>query len=168
MLFRGINGGLDAELSRGYWSLSADHSPQGALERELGVYLLSHELSDALTIARFWEDRPDAALYVFASEQYWHRAQQRKAAMLAFAEPGVVFKYPFLAEPLPVANIEAIIVSTTSKFAHDIYKNIWRLPPGVTGRADIETAVLKLLNARNWIPATPIRADHYPHQTRDN
>jgi hypothetical protein len=111
-LFRGMSSGLfDTLLDNRFWHYSGDDSGTH-FEKELDILLLSQDLSDALTISKLWEQKDDACIIVFRSEIFNQALKKKKAAMLATAEPGVVFKYPFLTQPLTLDDIEYLIIST--------------------------------------------------------
>ncbi len=163
VLFRGVPSGLAATLDAGCWLPSADPGPLGTLERELGIYLLSHDLSDALTIARLWENPEDAAVLIFAAGEFHSRWMQAAAAMLGYAEPGVVFKYPFLIAALPMDAVSTIVVPTHYSGAADprMVK-----APGMVGadRRQLERWILELLQRRGLCPAQPVATDRYPRR----
>ncbi len=110
-LFRGMSSGLfDALLANKFWHYSSEDGGTN-FEKELDVLLVSQDFSDALTVSKLWEQKPDACIIVFRSEIFNYALENKKAAMMATAEPGVVFKYPFLTEPLNLADIDYLIVT---------------------------------------------------------
>jgi hypothetical protein len=111
-LFRGVGGGLlEALAEQSFWHFSSGR-PLASLERELDVIFCSEHAGDALTAALPWEaGANDAGLLMFSSNVYRDRSRQRAAAMLALADPGMVFKYPLLAEPLRWDDIDMILTS---------------------------------------------------------
>jgi hypothetical protein len=163
VLFRGVQRGLAATLDAGCWLPSPDPGPLGSLERELGVYLLSHDLSDALTIARLWECPADAAVLVFSAAEFHSRWMQAAAAMLGFAEPGVVFKYPFLVEALPIHAVSTIVVPT--QYRGTVDPRMVNVPAQVgTDRFRLERWILDLLHQRGLSPAQPLPTERYPRR----
>lgn len=111
LLFRGMSQGFKGSMSANCFSLFDDSSPLVSLEHKLGVLMCSEQPRDALAVARPWlPDHEDAAVLVFRSEVFISRWQQRAAAMLAFADAGLVFKYPCLAESLSCADLLGAIV----------------------------------------------------------
>ncbi len=110
-LFRGMNSGLfNALLNNQFWHFSGDD--RGAhLEKDLEVLLLSQDFSDALTVSKLWEQNLDACIIAVKSEIFNRALHDKKAAMMATAEPGVVFKYPFLTKSLTLDDIDYLIVS---------------------------------------------------------
>jgi len=110
-LFRGMSSGFfDALLDNTFWHYSGDDRGTH-FEKELDVFLLSQDFSDALTVSRLWEQKLDACILIFRSEIFNQALSKKEAAMMATAEPGVVFKYPFLVHPLTLDDIEYFIVS---------------------------------------------------------
>ncbi len=110
-LFRGMSSGFfDALLGNHFWTYSGDDSGN-QFERELDILLLSQDFSDAFTIAKLWEQKSDACIIIFQSKIFNNALNEKKAAMMATAEPGVVFKYPFLSHPLTLEDIDYLIVS---------------------------------------------------------
>ena len=110
-LFRGMSSGLsDSLMHNSIWHYSGED--QGShFEKELDVLLISQDFSDAYTISKIWEDKEDACIFVFKSDLFNIALYEKNAAMLATAEPGVVFRYPFLCKPLILSDIEFIVVS---------------------------------------------------------
>ncbi|MCG3202268.1 MAG: hypothetical protein NFCOHLIN_02149 [Gammaproteobacteria bacterium] len=163
VLFRGLPRGLTANLRAGRWLPSVEAGPLGSLERQLGVYLLSHDLSDALTVARIWASLEDAAVMIFPAAEFNRRWGSATAAMLGFAEPGVVFKYPFLVEPLPMHAVDSIVVSTRCDGVND--PRVVR-PPAAIGavRGPLERWILEQLESRGLCPAHPEATDRYPRR----
>ena len=70
-LYRGVSAGLDATLVNRVLGTYDDGRPLCRLEGELGVCLVSHDLSDALSVARLWEGHDtDAAVFVLPAETF--------------------------------------------------------------------------------------------------
>jgi hypothetical protein len=163
-LFRGMSRGLSACIDAGCWRLSEDDSPLGALERELGVFLLSHDLSDALSVSRLWQAQPDAAVLVFPAAEFRQRWEERAAAVLGFAEPGVVFKYPFLVEPLPMQSVQAIFVA--GSYDGSRKPGFFELPAAaISDRSETERYVREALQQRGVTAALAIETNRYPRRS---
>ena len=109
-LFRGLESGLNEGVANGEFGINQGSHSLAALERELGVLLVSADFSDALTVSRIWESNSDAGILVIAAEIFGAYYEQHKAATLGFAEPGVVFKYPFFTDNLFLDEIAYLIV----------------------------------------------------------
>jgi len=118
-LFRGMSSGLfEALLDDHFWHYSGEDSGN-QFEKDLDVLLLTQDFSDAFTVSKLWEQKPDACIIIFRSEIFNNALNDRKAAMMATAEPGVVFKYPFLSHALTSENIEYLVVSADLLNVHD-------------------------------------------------
>jgi hypothetical protein len=162
VLFRGIACGVSEMLGAGQWMANCDDSHVGALERGLGVYLLSHELSDALAVARLWQANEDAAVLVFDAGEYNRRCEQGGAAMLGFAEPGVVFKYPFLVDPLPIAATGVLLLSSAHPPLDDESIAL-RVPAALLGdRGAVEQWARRVLDERGMNAAVPQPTGNFP------
>jgi hypothetical protein len=139
-LFRGMSCGLfNALLEKQFWHYAADDRG-GNFEKDLDVLFVSQDFSDAYTIAKMWEQKNDACIIVFKSEVFNNALIEKKAAMLATAEPGVVFKYPFLSKPLMIEKVDYLIVSP---FVLNIINNEDKMPDVVM--EDLEKSRLALL-----------------------
>ena len=145
-----------------------------ALERELGALLFSNELSDAISLARLDRRGCNAAIAVFSVSSFHARARRAAAGVLAFAEPGFVFRYPFLAPPFAAAEAQVILVhrdmlrrlrcraafralALTHRGNYSIVAIAGRVVVvlGVTSdsRAALEADVTKILDRINLVPA---------------
>lgn len=192
-LFRGMSSGLGAAIVSDLFGFYEDAGPLCNLERELGVYLFSHELSDAFSVSRLWQTGVDNAVLVFHSEHFDSAWRNRRAAFLGFAEPGVVFKYPFLVEPLQWEQLAYVIVHPATharleQLLQDdkpseeqkslrralkryremgIYRKIVAPSlPATEGveRKEMEDALNDLLASRHIAAAQPVPADNFPGQ----
>jgi hypothetical protein len=162
VLFRGLSRGVAATLEAGRWLFNDDASHVAALERELGVFLFSHEISDALGVARLWESPSDAGVIVFPAGEFAQRWRHGAAAMIGFAEPGFVFKYPFFVDPLPVAATSLLLLPANATHVGD-GANVLRVPSSIAGdRAATEDWALRALQDRCLTPALPVSTDDYP------
>jgi hypothetical protein len=179
VLFRGMASGLADGIARGGFGHYAGEGPHAALERELGVLFISHEMPDALGVARFWEPGGDRALLVFDSVLFNRALQLRQAAVLAFAEGGMIFRYPFFVLPLAAADLLCIFTAAADgdRLARlpgaeqeDIRRKIaWIGPPRAAGdpRADWELAAHRALAARGYRAAQPVYGGDCPAADRD-
>jgi hypothetical protein len=111
-LFRGMSTGLFiALLENKFWHYAGEDRGTH-FEKELDILLVSQDFSDAFTVSKLWEQKLDACIIVFRSEIFNQALNDKKAAMMATAEPGVVFKYPFLTHSLTLDDIEYLIISS--------------------------------------------------------
>lgn len=109
-LFRGMSEGVEAALQKGRFEHFADNGSLAALERALGVYFLSHQIEDALSVARLPDGGNDRGVLVIPSRVFNDALEARRAAVLAYAEGGQVFHYPFLLEGIELSDIACLIV----------------------------------------------------------
>ena len=109
-LFRGLDSGINDGIRKGEFALNEGSHSLAALERELGVVLVSADFSDALSVSRLWEGHDDGGILVIPASTFDKHYIQHNAATLGFAEPGVVFKYPFFTNPIPINDIAYLIV----------------------------------------------------------
>lgn len=111
VLFRGMPSGfLEALANDTFWH-TPDDMPLRSLERDLDVIFCSETARDALAVAKPWQNDGDSAVLVFSSNVFRTRWQTRAAAVLGFADVGMVFKYPCLAEPLRLSDVHCVLVS---------------------------------------------------------
>jgi hypothetical protein len=172
LLFRGLGSGLRAGLLAGAFGRCDSGHALCALEHELGVHLLSHELSDALAVARLWEGRADSGLLAFPASVFEAAMRARRAAVLGFAEPGVVFRYPFLIDALRLADVALLFVPSAA--AADALAALAGVPAPVPvvigaapgGRGLVEASLRARLTERGLAPATPVPAACVPSRQR--
>ena len=103
-LFRGMSSGAATAIHAGKFGYFSDSTPQCALETHLGVLFCSQDLSDAVTVSRIWE-ASDSAVLVFSSDVFVRQWAVRQAAVMAFAEAGIIFRYPFVLQPLALSDL---------------------------------------------------------------
>lgn len=175
MLFRGTPSGLAVAVETGVFWHSPHDNPLCELERELDVIFCSEVARDALAVARPWQNgSKDAAVLIFSSRVYVERWQQRTAAMLGFADVGMVFKYPCLAEPLGWHDLYGLVIHPDKLAA--CQSQIAGLPvalrpyvaaPAAADVADREawmTVIDKLLAKEQMAAAASLPAADYPRR----
>ncbi len=179
ILFRGMSSGLLNAIRANVFGLYKDAKPHAELEQKLKVHFVSHELSDAITTARLWEDVDDAGIVVLSSQLFNQCYDEKRAAMMAFAEPGFVFKYPFFVDAIPLELIECLLVNyktyeklkselEESKFS-SFEKNILILNDSESAstqtnftRADFEYGIKQIILRRDYQAAIPEATIHFP------
>lgn len=110
-LYRGGASGLNKVLTTGEFGYFDAEQSVVHLEKELEIYLTTQDFSDAYSLARFWEGTRGSYIAVYKSSCFNRQLHAGKAAVLGFAEPGVVFKYPFVTQPLTLSDIDYLVVS---------------------------------------------------------
>lgn len=87
----------------------------GSLERRLGVFFVSNALSDALSIAGFERGDADAGIVVFPAAVFNEALRQGHAGVLAYAEGGLVFRYPFLTQAPRLENSAYLLLDQAAR-----------------------------------------------------
>ena len=171
-LFRGVSQGLLASLLRGEFGYFDDDRSLPALEQELGVFFVSHALSDALTVARLLEQAHDGGVLIFRSELFRRESASRRAAVLGFAEGGLIFKYPFLVQPLRLSDIDYLLVTErVQQRVQDAAKPMDRiktivLAPAIDAasadRVSFKQAIVDVLQGQHIQGATLVSSENWP------
>jgi hypothetical protein len=144
VLFRGMSSGLTAALAAGRCGGFIDDGPLCELERDLGVLFCSQDLSDAVAVSRIWET-PDSVVLVFSSDLFVREWAARRAAVLGFAEAGILFRYPFLLRPLELHELTFIVRPAATQSLPPACKQI-TLPRQAAGnRRECEAAIETML-----------------------
>lgn len=168
VLFRGMPSGFKAAWAGdSFWHSDFDNS-LCRLEKSLGVIFCSELARDAMAVARPWDNgREDAAILVFASDGFERRWQQRAAAVLGFADMGLVFKYPCIAEPLRRDDLLAVVSSAATRdaaLAAADASAAW-LTPGQADSRDAWQSVLdNWMRDRGHAAASAAITDSYPRR----
>lgn len=106
-LFRGMSSGIfNAILEKQFWHSPLDNE---GLEQELDIVFASQDVSDALTVTRLWEGSYDKCILVIKASLFNEELLKKRAAIMATAEPGVIFKYPFFTSPISIDDVDYII-----------------------------------------------------------
>jgi len=178
-LFRGISGDLLAGAARGAFGQNPDPGAPARLERELGVLWCSANPADAVGAAGLWEGHREAGVALFPAAAFAAEQGAGRAGVLAYAEGGMVFRYPFVAGPLPLDWVTRLLVPAVVAAA--LEERLRGLPPGApeadrlktcrerlipldlpspTKRRDAEGAVTATLSKHGEHPAAtvPLRA----------
>lgn len=165
ILFRGMSRTFMQSFVDNSFGRYSDHNPHAELENELDVIFVSHDLSDAITCSRLWQPDDDAAIMLFPTRVFNQRYDQYQAAMMLFAEPGVVFYYPMLCEPLKLDDCIAIFIHAQHAGLSEQVKNEEKVKLLQSdNRADIEQEITQWMKDRNYIGASPVDADIFPGQ----
>lgn len=114
-LFRGLRSGLGETLTCGWAGhFSAEHS-LGSLEKKLGVFFVSNTPSDALNVAGLERDDADAGIVVFPASVFNGALEQGRAGVLAYAEGGLIFRYPFLCQAPALKDAAYLLINAVGK-----------------------------------------------------
>jgi hypothetical protein len=163
-----MSSGLAAGLRGDSLGLFEDSNPHARLEQQLAVYFVSQDLSDAITCARLWENLDDAGVLVFDTRVFNAACAAGDAAMMQFAEPGVVFNYPVFSTPFSVEQIHSIFVNPNTYETLSAMQLIAMYPTldivrVETGdRASAERHIYERLVAKGLDKAVTVKTDDYP------
>lgn len=162
VLFRGVGSGVAAWLEAGDGGPQADVSGRSDFERQLGVMFCSQDASDALAVSRLWEER-DAAVLVFEAGVFVREWLAKRAAVMAFAEAGVVFRYPFFSRPLRLQDVLLVIRPEGGRPAAGAGREV-ALPASAWGdRSACERSLAAMLQTRGMRAAALRYGVEYPH-----
>jgi hypothetical protein len=167
VLFRGLAGGLKTALNTERFGHCESSQRMSEVERIMGVYFVSSELSDALSLTALHENPVDAGILVFRARVFNRRLDACAAAVLAIGDSGVVFRYPFLTEPLTLADIDYLLVPPAARDALKpvppaLNDRLLVVPPG--SREATERRIAERFRHYGIAAATPEATTHYPHR----
>ncbi len=167
VLFRGMASGIGAALDAGQCGTSDDEHALNALERETGVVFVSQDVSDAIAVARLWEAPQDGGVLVIPADSFARAHAAGAAAILGFADPGVVFRYPCFAPPLVLDDEVKVIVhpAAAPAVAGIAPQRVMVLPRETPAdRGGVAAALARLLDAAGLKAASAERATRYPRR----
>ena len=174
VLFRAMNTGLVNAIQKQKFGLFDDDNPHVPMEHNLEIYFVSHELSDAMSIARLWGEAQDAAILCITSRVFNAYNAVKRAAVMAFAEPGVVFKYPFFVEPIAINDIFKVFINEMTytrlitELSDDELKRVKPLLSIIPtkqllqNRRATEQHIMSVLGQDKHHAAIPMHTKHYP------
>ncbi|MCP5202165.1 MAG: hypothetical protein H6977_19375 [Gammaproteobacteria bacterium] len=166
-LFRGIDRGLAALLAGEPLALNTGEHALAALEREAGVLFVSQDVSDALSVTRLWAAPPDAAILAIPAAAFAAAQADGRAAVLGFADPGVVFRYPAFAAPLAASAVSHVFVAAQGAAAQLFSgapggPQVVAVPAAGDGREPFATALEAALAEHGIDAAGPQAAARWP------
>ncbi|MEQ8664002.1 MAG: hypothetical protein RLW62_24555 [Gammaproteobacteria bacterium] len=167
VLFRGLASGLGTALAGGQCTPSAGTHALNALERETGVVFVSQDVGDALAVARLWEGPADGGILVIPAGAFARAHAAGNAAVLGFADPGVVFRYPCFAPPLALAALAAVIVHpAAAPRVHASGPHRVLVLPAATppARGEVGAAVTRLLADADLHAAHAVSGARHPRR----
>ena len=170
VLFRGMSSGFGKALDQKLFGGYDDDKPHAQLEQDLGVFFVSHELSDAISCAHIWKPMIDAGIIVFDTALFNDAYDSKQAAMMCIAEPGFVFKYPMFCQPLALNVIRLIVINEATYETLLVNNTDMALIKDrlvimqETDCGDLENAVQNILHDRHFLQAETVAADCYPRR----
>lgn len=163
-LFRGIESGLRAALAGECFGWFDGVDEMSRVEKAMGIWFLSSEISDALTVSRLHEQPADGGVLAIPATLFNDRLDRGEAAVLAVGDGGMVFRYPLLTRPL--ATGDAACIFTSPAFEPDRDEDPEHRIVTLTGttRAELEQELASHLIARGLPPASSVPARSYPRR----
>ena len=163
-LFRGLQSGLDHGCGTGSFGYFDGNDEMAGVEQAMGVYFLTNELSDAMTVSRLYDSPPDGGIVALHASVFNQSLDDGRAAVLAVGDGGIVFRYPFLTAPLEMTDIARVFVTRP---AADRLASAGRPADGITvlqgrDRRELETSLQEAARHLGISAAMPRRCSHYP------
>ena len=173
VFYRGLDSGLERVLASGVLEQNTGTHSLAALERETGVLFVSTDLSDALAVSRLWEAPAGAAVIVIRAARLARAQEAGRAAVLGFADPGVVFRYPCFAPPLELDAVERVVVhpndlaaATRAAGRHAALIDAPRFCADLEGRAGFEQGLERWCTAAGLTEPREAPAARWPRLAR--
>lgn len=165
VLFRGQETGLSADLATGAFGHFSGGHAMCDVERAMNVFFLSHEISDALTVAALQAGKSDGGILVIRSALFNRELDAYRAAVLAIGDSGLIFRYPLLTRPLTVADIDYLLIPASMHTALGpipaaLQTKIIDLGTGTRER--LEQTIVQTLARRGITPAAPLAGGPCP------
>jgi hypothetical protein len=110
-LFRGMQVDLDTALARGRFGHFQGEDEMAAVERAMGVYFLTSDPSDAVTVSRLPESPRWGGILAVPAALFNARREGGAAAVLGVGDGGLVFRYPLLTAPLDAADVACLFLA---------------------------------------------------------
>lgn len=163
-LFRGLSSGLLSALNRQEFGHYENDSETNTAEQIMQVFFVTHELSDAVSAARLHDER-DNAIVVFNATVFNDALKKGNAAILNIGDLGLLFRYPFLTQPLKLSDISKIV--TNGPTAEQIEQTLPQyrnriLTVDAHKQSEIAQQARQLLADVNIVAAQPRSCRRYP------
>lgn len=161
-LFRGMDTGLNAALAAGEFGHFAGRNEMCEVERAMGVYFVTHAVSDAVTVSALHAGGADRGIAVFRAALFNRALDAHRAAVLAVGDMGLVFRYPLLTRPLTLAAIDHLIVPTECGATLPAALRHKRIVIEAGERGDCEARIAQAFRQLGIEPAVPLPDSAYP------
>lgn len=155
-LFRGMDSGLGAALAAGSFGWFDGADELAAVERAMGVYFLSSEPADAISVARLASHPADAAVLAIPADLFGRHLENGAAAVLAIGDGGLVFRYPLITAPVAAPEVSRLFVASDSAAT---VPAAWRerlVNLGTGTRRELENRLAAALHEYGMVPARPV------------
>ena len=165
-LFRGMQTGITTALRTGSFGYFDGDDELCAVERTMEVFFITHELSDAITVSALHTGISDGGIVVMKSGLFNRSLAAGKAAVLGIGDGGIVFRYPFLCEPLSSEMIDCVLMNASSiqSIPTHLQESCRLIPiPGNT-KAELEREMIESCGRLGLLNATPQPWPDYPRR----
>jgi hypothetical protein len=108
-LYRAIATDARARIAQG--SVGFSEFVPGQLETTYQISFVTHQLSDAITVIRDGRTTSDWCIGVLPAQSFNAAWANGRAAFLAFAEAGHVFRYPIMVGALSISEFAKVLTS---------------------------------------------------------
>jgi hypothetical protein len=166
-LFRGMQTGAKAGLSRRCFGHFKGDDELCMVEQAMGVFFLTHEISDAVTVSRLFDNAADGCILALKAETFNNHLDNYRAAVLGIGDGGIVFRYPFITESLAASSIDYLFVTTSFDKEEEI-----PVPPAAgmislegDTRRELETDLETRFDRLGIAPAIPVPGTLFPRSS---
>lgn len=167
-LYRGLRTGLKQGIAAQSLGHSPDNDETSRVERAMGVYFLTHEISDAVTASSLHENNGnnDNAILVISAGYFNRQLQAHRAAMLAIGDSGFVFRYPFVTGPIRLDEVDYIVTASPARSIATIPVKLRdrHIHVPAKTRKELERKLGEKFDQLQIAPAYPVASDYCPHQ----
>ena len=163
-LFRGMKTGTGYPMGQDHFGHFSSQNELSSVEKAMGIYFLTHELADAVSIAYNNSIGSNGFILLIKSSYFNDQLENRMAAVLGIGDGGMVFKYPFLSAPVPLTEIEFIVTDLDtgciSQLPVDIQHKILQVRGNT--RTEFEANTWTLLDLLGVVPCVPVPSQTSP------
>lgn len=165
-LFRGVQTDLDTALTRGCFGHFHGEDEMAAVERAMGVFFLTSDPSDAVTVSRLPAQPRWGGILAVPAALFNERRERGEAAVLGVGDGGLVFRYPLLTTPIDAADVVCLflgpgcVVPAASAWRDRVVR--------LTGstRRELEDSLQQDMARRGITPASFVASGSCPRLTR--
>lgn len=162
-LFRGLQTGLRQFLAGGCGGWFDGDDEMCRVERAMGVYFLTSEPADAVSVSRLPAQPADGGILVLRASAFNAALTRGEAAVLAVGDGGLVFRYPLLAAAPAAADVALVLVPAACDTA--ALPPSWRARTAVlagNSRRELEHSLQAALAEHGLAAAAPVRVTQRP------
>lgn len=109
-LFRGMETGVMNAITNGSFGHFDGSREESGVERIMDICFFTREIRDALTVADMRNNR-NGCILVLSARHFNRALSERRAAVMAIGDSGMVFGYPFLADSVLLDEIDALVIT---------------------------------------------------------